>query len=198
MKRGRDFFSRQKSGSLFPSFSAKCNHVLHVNNCRKIKCYLFSVCTLIRLADQIGGKTHCLLWACTILRQSTFAVLCCGLMIQRFLPLSLSHRLYLLIKIPNTFFYLSFDKNVDRKMANTKLNNEKRYRFVNRSSEREKRRVKWWVKSPVKNCSLQIQFIIALQKVKWRVRQPRHKRLQGTSETWNWSCCWYGWVEERY
>ena len=126
MKRGRDFFSRQKSGSLFPSFSAKCNHVLHVNNCRKIKCYLFPVCTLIRLADQIGGKTHCLLWACTILRQSTFAVLCCGLMIQRFLPLSLSHRLYLLIKIPNTFFYLSFDKKVDRKMANTKLNNEKR------------------------------------------------------------------------
>ena len=83
---------------------------LYVNNCRQIKCYLFFVCTLIRLADQIGGKTHCLLWACTILRQSTFAVLCCGLMIQRFLPLSLSHRLYLLIKIPNTFFYLSFDK----------------------------------------------------------------------------------------
>ena len=110
----------------FSVISAKCSHVLYVNSCRKIKCYLFSVCTLIRLADQIGGKTHCLLWACTILRQSTFAVLCCGLMIQRFLPLSLSHRLYLLIKIPNTFFYLSFDKKVDRKMANTKLNNEKR------------------------------------------------------------------------
>ena len=95
----------------FSVISAKCSHVLYVNSCRKIKCYLFSRCTLIRLADQIGGKTHCLLWACTILRQSTFAVLCCGLMIQRFLPLSLSHRLYLLIKIPNTFFYLSFDKS---------------------------------------------------------------------------------------
>ena len=122
------FFSRQKSGSLFPSFSAKCNHVLHVNNCRKIKCYLFSVCTLIRLADQIGGKTHCLLWACTILRQSTFAVLCCGLS-WWFSDFYLFRFLIVFIywsKYPIRSFIFHLTKKVDRKMANTKLNNEKR------------------------------------------------------------------------
>ena len=60
MKRGRDFFPVKNQGPFFRHFCKMQPRTLR-KQLPENQALLFSVCTLIRLADQIGGKTHCLL-----------------------------------------------------------------------------------------------------------------------------------------
>ena len=112
----------------FSVISAKCSHVLYVNSCRKIKCYFFCFFPYVRWLDlliRLAAKPivyfeHVLFSVNRLLPSCVAGWWFSDFYLFRFLIVFIYWSKY---PIRSFIFHLT---KVDRKMANTKLNNEKR------------------------------------------------------------------------